>query len=198
MSERTKKKASYEDLYSVPENMTGEIIGGELIVTPGPSRRHVYATTALGNEVGPPYQLGRGGPGGWVILIEPEIGLGEHIIVPDLAGWRGERYPDDEPHNWISVAPDWVCEMLSPGTRRLDRMVKMPIYAQHEVPYLWLIDPMDQTLEVYRLKESEWVVAGLHKEADKVRAVPFSEIEINLTNLWQEYRCRRSGEVPGK
>lgn len=197
MSDPAKTKATYDDLYSVPENMTGEIVNGELVVTPRPSREHVFAATALGSEVGPPYQLGRGGPGGWVILIEPEIGLGEHIMVPDLAGWRGERYPDEESHNWISVVPDWVCEVLSPTTRRLDRMVKMPIYAQYEVSYLWLIDPMDQTLEVYRLKDGEWVVAGLHKEADKVRVAPFSEIEIDLTDLWQEQRRGRPDQAPG-
>ncbi len=199
MPEPVKEKASYDDLHDVPDNMTGEIINGELIVTPRPSRKHTYAASALDKRIGPPYQFGEGGgPGDWIILVEPEIRCGEHILVPDLAGWREERYPDEEPHNWISVVPDWVCEILSPETRRLDRMVKMPIYAQYEVPYLWLIDPMDQTLEIYRLKESEWVVAGLHKEADKVRAVPFSDVEINLADLWQECRRRRSEEVPAK
>ncbi len=196
MSELAKKKATYDDLYSVPENMIGEIINGELVVTPRPSRKHVFTTTALGNELGPPYQFRRGGPGGWVILIEPEIGLGEHIIVPDLAGWKEERYPDEEPHNWISVAPDWICEVLSPGTRRRDRMEKMPIYAQYAVPHLWLVDPVDETLEVFRLKEGEWVVAGLFAENAKVRAEPFTEIEINLSDLWRVARAERSSEAP--
>jgi len=185
MPEPAKRRAVYEDLYSIPENMTGEIIDGELVVTPRPSRKHVYSASSLGIEVGASYQFGRGGPGGWIILVEPEIGLGEHTLVPDLAGWREERYPDEEPHNWISVPPDWVCEILSPGTRRRDRMKKMPIYAQYEVPHLWLIDPIDKTLEVFRLKEGEWVVAGLHEGDAKVRAVPFIEIEISLSNLWR-------------
>ena len=196
MPELAKKKATYDDLYSVPENMIGEIINGELVVTPGPSRKHVFTATALGNELGPPYQFGRGGPGGWVILIESEIGLGEHIMVPDRAGWEEERYPDEEPHNWISVAPDWICEVLSPGTRRRDRVEKMPIYTQYEVPHLWLVDPVDETLEVFRLKEGEWVVAGLFAENAKVRAEPFTEIEINLSDLWGLARAERSSEAP--
>jgi Uma2 family endonuclease len=196
MSEPATKRATYDDLYSIPDNMTGEIINGELIVTPRPSRIHVMASSYLGAELIPPYCHGRGGgPGGWVILIEPEIKLGEHIIVPDLAGWKKERFPDEEPHNWISVPPDWICETLSPGTRRLDRMIKMPIYAQHEVPYLWLVDPAEKTLEVFRLKEGEWVVAGLFLDNAKVRAEPFTGIELSLGDLWRETRSP-STEVP--
>ena len=186
MSKPAKKKATYQDLYGVSSDMTGEIIDGELIVTPRPSRKHTYATSALGSAIIHSYQFGRnGGPGGWVIIIEPEIKLGEHIMVPDLAGWREERYLDEEPHNWISVPPDWTCEMLSPSTRRLDRMEKMPIYAQYGVHYLWLTDPEEKTLEVYRLKEGEWVVTKLFKDEVRVRAEPFTEIEIDLSDLWR-------------
>ncbi len=92
MSEPPKRKATYEDLSNIPENMTGEIINGELIVTPRPSRKHTYASSALDKKIGPPYQFGEGGgPGGWIIIVEPEIGLGEHILVPDLAGCRGKH-----------------------------------------------------------------------------------------------------------
>ncbi|MDY0040442.1 MAG: Uma2 family endonuclease [Desulforhabdus sp.] len=185
MPETATRKAAYEELLSIPENTTGEIINGELVVTPRPSRTHIYTTSALDKKIGSPYQFGEGGPGGWIILVEPEVGLGEHILVPDLAGWREDRYPDEEPHNWISVAPDWICEILSPGTRRRDRMEKMPIYAQFGVSFLWLIDPIDKTLEVFRLKEGEWTVAGLHAGEAKVRAVPFIEIEISLSDLWR-------------
>ena len=194
MADTAKKKATYEDLFSIPDNMTGEIIGGELFATPRPSRKHVYSSSALVAEVLPPYQFGEGGgPGGWVILIEPEVGFGEDILVPDLAGWKEEKYPDEEPHNWISVAPDWVCEVLSPSTQRLVKMEKMAIYARHGVAHVWLIDPIAKTLDVFRLKAGEWVVAGLYVEGAKVRAEPFTEIEINLDDLWQESRIR-----PGK
>jgi Uma2 family endonuclease len=187
MSEPAKRKATYEDLFNIPENMTGEIINGELIVTPRPSRKHIYTASRLDKEIGPAYELGRGGPGGWIILIEPEIKLGgEHVMVPDLAGWKKERFPKEEPYNWISVAPDWVCEILSPTTAITDKTEKMPIYAQYGVSFLWLVDPINKTLDVFRLKEGEWVVAGLHLGEARVRAVPFNEIEINLSDLWLE------------
>lgn len=187
MAEPALKKASYEDLYRIPENMTGEIIAGELIVTPRPSRKHGYAATALGAKVTTGYQLGEGGgPGGWVIIIEPEIRFGEDFIVPDLAGWRRERFPASEEHNWISIAPDWVCEILSPHTARLDKHGKMKVYSHHGVPHLWLIDPLNRTFDVFRLQSGQWVVLGFYTDDDRVRAEPFSEIEIDLKILWLE------------
>lgn len=198
MSELAKGKAGYEDLYGIPENMTGEIINGELVVTPRPSRRHGFSANALGTAVTAPYQFGRGeGPGGWIIIPEPEIGLGEDILVPDLAGWRNERFPDEEPHNWISVPPDWICEILSPGTLRRDKIVKMPIYARYGVPYLWLLDPIARTLDTFRLQEGQWVVAGVYMEDDEVRTEPFKEITIHLSDLWLEtHRKEPSEESP--
>ena len=187
MPEPAKKKASYDDLYNIPTNMLGEIIDGELIATPRPSRKHVYAASILGAEVLPPYQLGRGGgPGGWIILDEPELSLGEHILVPDLAGWRKERLQALPEENWIAVAPDWVCEILSPGTIRLDKTRKMPIYAAHGVEYLWLIDPSVKSLDVFKLGSGNWILMGTYAEDDKVRAEPFQEVEIHLGNLWWE------------
>lgn len=134
MSEPTRKIATYEDLYSVPENMIGEIIGGELIVTPRPSPKHMLSTSVLGGKIMPPYQFGEGGgSGGWVILDEVEIKLGDQLLVPELAGWRKERFPKNLDLNWIEVTPDWVCEILSPGTALRDRTVKKSIYEAHRV-----------------------------------------------------------------
>ncbi len=186
MVETAQKKAVYDDLYHIPENMIGEIIDGDLIATPRPAARHTYASSVLGHEVGPPYQLGRGGPGGWIILDETEILLGENILVPDFAGWRRERFPGLPQENWIAIVPDWICEVLSPGTARLDRVRKMPIYARYEVPHLWLIDPLARTLEVFRLESGRWAMLGAFAEDDRVRAEPFQEIEIELGNLWIE------------
>jgi len=138
MAEPAKREATYEDLFNIPENTTGEIINGQLVVTPRPSRRHVYTSSSLVGKLTPPYQFGdANGPGGWIIVIEPEIGLGRNILAPDQAGWKRERFPLSEDHNWITVAPDWVCEVLSPSTARTDKTDKMPLYAQHGVPYLW-------------------------------------------------------------
>jgi Uma2 family endonuclease len=197
MPEPARKQATYEDLYSIPENMTGEIVDGELIVTPRPARSHVYAASVLGTKVAAPYQFGEGGgPGGWIILIEPEVGLGKDIFVPDLAGWREERFPESEDHNWISVAPDWICEILSPATAKNDKTEKMPAYARSGVLYVWLIDPIAKTLDVFRLESGRWVVIGLHAEDDKVRAEPFSEVEIDLGSLWLGWRRRKPPGAP--
>ncbi len=191
MSEPAKKKATYDDLYGIPENMTGEIINGQLIATPRPSKEHALASSYLGAEVIPPYCHGRGGgPGGWVILDEPEIKFGENILVPDMAGWRKERFPASKETNWISVAPDWICEVLSPGTLRLDRVKKMAVYGQFGVQHSWLIEPVAKTLEIFRLESGRWVLLGAFSEDDKVRAEPFQEIEIDLSVLWMEERAR--------
>jgi Uma2 family endonuclease len=131
--------------YAPFSRMTGisaRFIDGELIATSRPSRKHAVATSMLGGDILPPYQFGTGGgPGGWMILDEPEISFGPNILIPDLAAWRKERFPASEETNWISVAPDWVCEVLSPKTVGLDKVRKMPIYAQHGIAHLWLVDP---------------------------------------------------------
>jgi Uma2 family endonuclease len=184
MAEPAKNQATYDDLYSIPENMIGEIIDGELIVSPRPTSGHSEASTSLVAELAPPYRFGRGGPGGWIIHFEPEIHFGANVVVPDIAGWKRERYTISPNEHRITISPDWICEVLSPGTARTDRIRKMRIFADHEVPYVWLIDPALMTLEVYRLQSGNWVVQGLYAENDKVRAVPFEEVEIDLANLW--------------
>ena len=184
MSETAKKMATYEDLYTIPENTVGEIIDGELFVTPRPSVGHNHAASVLGGEVAGPYHLGRGGPGGWVILDEQEVMLGQHLLVPDLSGWRRERFPEKPSENWISIAPDWLCEVLSPSTARIDKVRKMPFYAQFGVPHLWFLDPIARTLEVFRLESSRWVLLAAFADSDSVCAEPFTEIEICLGDLW--------------
>lgn len=185
MAEAAKGEATYEDLYGVPEGSVGEIINGELIVTPQPSRMHGFSAYALGGELLPPYQFGRGGgPGGWVIIGEPEIKLAKNYLVPDIAGWKRERFPHSEETNWISVSPDWITEILSPSTVRVDRIKKMAIYAKHGVSYLWLIDPTAKTLEAFRLEAGGWLLRAVYGESDKVRVEPFADIEIDLKNLW--------------
>jgi Uma2 family endonuclease len=187
MSEPAKKMASYEDLYSVPDDLVGEIIDGELVATPRPSVRHALASSALGGKLLPPYHLGEGGgPGGWVILSETEIKLGDNLLVPDLAGWRKERFPGLPEENWIAVPPDWICEILSPRTFRVDKVQKMPIYARHQVQHLWMIDPFAKSLEVFRLEGGKWYLMAVFTENDSVRAEPFMEVEIDLANLWWE------------
>jgi Uma2 family endonuclease len=187
MSEPARKGATYDDLHHIPENMTGEIIGGELLVTPRPSFEQAHAESVLGSELLPPYEFGRGGgPGGWIILLEPEIWLGEHVLVPDLAGWKRERLWGLPKTEWRSVPPDWVCEIVSPSTARTDKVRKMPVYAQQAVPHLWLVDPANRTLDVFKLESGKWTLLASFVENDGVRAEPFQEIAIELGNLWLE------------
>lgn len=185
MADPARRTVAYEDLYAIPEHMTGEILGGELVATPRPSRRHAFAASSLDKKIGPFYQFGEGGaPGGWIILFEPEIKLGNDLVVPDLAGWRKERFPFDEEHNWISAAPQWICEVLSPSTVHADKIRKMPIYARYGVEHIWLVDPAVRSMDVFKLELGRWFLLGSYAGDDKVRAGPFQEIEFDLGCLW--------------
>ena len=184
MPEPAKNRASYEDLTSLPDNVVGEIVDGELIVTPRPARRHIDAAASLGGELIPSYRFGRGGPGGWIIYHEPEVHFGDDVLVPDLAGWRKERLTTAPEEHRFADAPDWICEILSPATIRIDRVKKMRIYAQHAVPHVWIIDPAARTLDIFRLESGKWLLLDTFAEDDKVRAEPFQEIEIELGKFW--------------
>ena len=184
MSQPALREAQYEDLFDLPDNLIGEILNGQLITQPRPAPKHARASSIIGGELVPPYDQGRSGPGGWWILFEPELHLGRHIMVPDLAGWRRERMPSFPDEAYFTLAPDWVCEVLSPGTARTDRVVKMPIYAQQGVQWLWLVEPILHTLEVFRLHEGHWLLEAAWQEADEVSAPPFAEIAFSLGGLW--------------
>lgn len=184
-SQTAKNKATYEDLCMLPDNMVGEIINGDLVATPRPKAKHIRAASMLGSELGRPFDAGKGGPGGWWILDEPELHMAGHVLVPDLAGWRRDRMVQLPDSHIFDVPPDWVCEVLSPKTARLDRVEKMPIYADRGVKHLWLVNPEMKSLDVYRLDESvNWLLVSSHGENDKVRAEPFQDVEMELGLLW--------------
>lgn len=179
-------EATYADIVALPEHLVGELVDGELFVSPRPAPIHALVKTTLGEELGPPFKRGRGGPGGWMILFEPELHLGKDVLVPDLAGWRRERMPEvpvDLPY--FTLAADWACEVLSPSTARLDRTRKLAAYARHRVAHLWLVDGLAQTLEVLRLDGDTYRIALTAGGADRVRAEPFDAIELDLAVLWQ-------------
>jgi Uma2 family endonuclease len=184
MNRPAERLAEYRDLFDLPEHLIGEILNGQLITQPRPAPKHARASSIVGSELVGPYDQGRGGPGGWWILDEPEMHLGPHILVPDLAGWRRERMPALPDEAYFALAPDWVCEVLSPGTARIDRVVKMPIYAGQSVQWLWLVEPDLHTLEVFRLHDGHWLLEGAWQEADEVRAPPFAELAFSLADLW--------------
>ena len=182
----TRRRATYEELCQVPEHKVAEILDGELIVTPRPALRHASASSGLGGLLWGPFQIGRNGPGGWWILDEPELHLADDILVPDLAGWRRKRLPSIPDTAYMTLAPDWVCEVISPATERMDRSRKMRIYAREGVQHLWLLDPVVRTLEVLRLEGARWVLLDTHGDTDVVRVEPFEAVEIELTALWPD------------
>lgn len=178
----------YAELEALPENLTGEIINGQLYTQPRPTTPHALVESGLAMDIGSAYHRGRGGPGGWWILVEPEIHFirDTEVLVPDLAGWRRERMPRLPNDQRIEVVPDWVCEILSLSTARKDRMTKMPVYARYGVTYLWLVDPLARTLEAFALREGRWTVMGLFQEQEAVSVEPFQEIALELGALWME------------
>ncbi len=180
------KPATHADLEALPEHVVGEIIAGELHVSPRPASPHTVAASVLGMELGGPFHRGRGGPGGWVLLDEPELHLGQDVLVPDLAGWRRERMPRPPRTAAFTLAPDWVCEVLSPSTARLDRALKLPVYTREGVRHVWFLDPEVRMLEVFRLEGARYSLLGTHTSTARVRAEPFEALELELAALWDE------------
>jgi Uma2 family endonuclease len=187
MADPAKRRATYQDILDAPEHVVAEIVDGTLYTSPRPAKPHAQAATTLVEEIGPPFKRGRGGPGGWIILLEPELHLGPDVLVPDHAGWRRERMPvltTDEPY--FTIAPDWICEVLSPSTARLDRTAKLPVYGRAEVRHAWLIDPLLHTLEVLRLESGRWSIVSTFTDDARVRAEPFEAFELELGLLWAD------------
>ncbi|QRK13439.1 Uma2 family endonuclease [Archangium violaceum] len=193
-SESTERNApSVEAAFqSAPEEMVAEILDGELYLGPRPARPHANVASNLGGLLTAPFKFGRGGPGGWVLIDEPELHLGPRPdkLVPDLAGWRRERLPravgGDEAPAHYDLAPDWACELLSQRTRSRDKGQKMRIYAREGVRHLWHVDPLARTLEIFRLTEGEWHLVHSFTGEEPVRAEPFEAIELELALVWSE------------
>lgn len=184
MSRPAERVADYRDVLAAPPHLVAELVDGELHTHPRPAPRHANAGSTLGMRIGNPFSQGEGGPGGWWILDEPECHLGRDVLVPDLAGWRRNRMPSLPDTAWFELPPDWICEVLSPGTARLDRVRKLPIYAHHGVAHAWLIDPDQRTLEAYELSGGRWLLIGSHAEDEVIRVPPFDAVELPLDKLW--------------
>jgi Uma2 family endonuclease len=184
--EPTRRPATYDDLLRLSDHLVGEIVDGELHATPRPTPRHADASSGLGGALRGPFDRGRGGPGGWRILFEPELHFGRDIVVPDLAGWRRERLPRLPDEAFLTLAPDWVCEVLSPATAAFDRVKKLGIYAREGVRHAWLVDPAAQTLEALRLEEGRWTIGATHAGQSAAAIEPFDAIALDLTLLWDE------------
>ena len=184
MSKPLKRGANYADLIAVPDNFVAEIIAGELYASPRPSPPHAHAASVLAMELGGPFHRGRNGPGGWMLLNEPELHFGDDVLVPDIAGWRRERMPALPGTAYFTLAPDWLCEVLSPSTETIDRTRKLAIYATQRVGHVWLVNPLVETLEILRLESQRWSLLATHEGKAKLRAEPFDAIELELGALW--------------
>lgn len=188
MTAPARRRATYEDVLQASPHLVAEVLFGVLHTHARPAIRHANASSHLGGLLFGPFRVGRGGPGGWVIYDEPELHLGSEpdIVVPDLAGWHRERLaelPVDAA--WISIAPDWVCEVLSPSTQAIDRAEKMDIYLRERVAHVWLVDPIARTLEVYRHGDGLWHRVVVHRDDASVRVEPFEAMELQLGLLWE-------------
>lgn len=181
----------YDAYLRIPAHQHAEIVHGTLYVMSRPAPRHANTASMLGVELGGPFQRGRGGPGGWWILDEPELQLvPKEPVVPDLAGWRLERMPVLPDSAYFALVPDWVCEVLSRSTEKLDLDEKLPYYAEHGVPHVWFIDPIDKRLEVYSLDANakRWREVRTYQGDTTVRAAPFDAVELDLGALWSPPR----------
>ncbi len=171
-------------MLDAPEHLVAEIIAGQLHTHPRPRMRHLRAAGKLFSRLDRSFDDGDGGPGGWWIAEEPELHLGEDVLVPDLCGWRRETLPTLPDAAFIEVVPDWVCEVLSPSTRATDLTSKRERYRLHGVGHLWLIDPETRVLEVFRLIDRAWSLQLSARDAESVSAPPFDAVTLDLTALW--------------
>ena len=177
-----KKNATYDDLREVPEHFVAEMFDGDLYAFPRPALPHANAASTLLSQIHKSFH--HKGPSGWVILIEPELHFGKDVLVPDIAGWRRTRLPSVPADAYLTLAPDWVCEVLSTSTEAIDRSKKLRIYAREGVAHAWLVDPLARSLEVMSLESGRWTQRDRYEGETKVRVAPFDAIAFELGALW--------------
>jgi Uma2 family endonuclease len=178
-----KKGARYDDLCRVPDRFIAEILDGDLYASPRPALPHARATTVLLSRLGAVFDLGDE-PGGWIMLFAPELHFGNDVLVPDIAGWRRERLPSVPDVAYLTLAPDWICEVVSPATETIDRGQKLRIFTREGVASAWFVDPLRQSLEVLALESGRVVQIEAHHGSVRVSARPFAAIELELSALW--------------
>lgn len=184
VGDAVRRRATYQDVLDAPPHLVAEVLSGELHLQPRPHFRHARSTSRLLGLVSGPFDRGVGGPGGWIILVEPELHLAEDILVPDIAGWRRETMPQIPESAFATVRPDWACEVLSPSTEHIDRADKMPTYAREGVGHVWLVDPEIKTLEVFRLDGETYRLVTTLRNEQRCRIEPFEALEFELSELW--------------
>lgn len=189
MTMPVRKPATYQDILDLPEHLNGEIINGELVASPRPGPTHAWVSSALGSDVGSAFHRRPGnpqGPGGWWIIDEPELHLGPHVLIPDLAGWRREKMPARPSTAWIELVPDWTCEVVSPRSAGRDRVAKARIYLESGVPWYWVVDPGSGIVEVFKNAVEQWILIGMWSDDDaEARIPPFDAVPFDLTRWWE-------------
>ncbi len=178
-------RATYADLESLRPDVRGEIVFGELCMTPRPALVHMHVASVIAGRLMGVYQFkGAGGSGGdWVFVHEPELRIEGDAIIPDIAGWRAERYRQIST-DYPDVAPDWVCEILSPSTERRDWTTKADWYLQHGVRWYWIVDPRARSIECFEASGTLWQGVGKARAADTARLAPFAELALNVGEFW--------------
>ena len=185
MSQPALRRATYQDVLNAPEHQVAELIDGQLHLQSRPGARHARSATRIIGQVDGPFDRGTSGPGGWIILMEPELHLGDDVLVPDLAGWRRSTMPELPDVAHFTQRPDWVAEVLSPSTQRTDRTLKVRLYREQGVSHLWLVDPLAQAVEVLRLHAEGYLLVNSFVGDVPARLEPFDAIEFDMAALWQ-------------
>ena len=185
-----KPRATYQDILDAPPHVVAEIIEGTLYTHPRPANPHTFAGSRLVGSLMLPFDFADG-PGGWWIVKEPELHLSDDMVVPDIVGWRCARMPAFPTGAYITLAPDWVCEVLSPSTRKLDLGQKKNIYAREGVAYHWFVDPDERSLEALVLRGRKWVQIDKLYDDASVSLPPFEEFSFNLGNLWLPHAIQK-------
>ncbi len=175
-------EALYAEVRALPHGSTGEILEPGVLRTMGrPGRAHRHTAKGVLLSLGAS-DVGAGGQGWW-IEVEAEIRLGDRLVVPDLAGWRVERVPELPEDNPIAIAPDWCCEVLSPSTARDDKRLKLPLYARSNIPWIWLVDPALELVEVYEANGGFPTLKATAAQGDRVVLPPFDH-PLDLAAWW--------------
>ena len=183
MTERKQGTATYADILAAPPHSIAQIVDGELHVQPLPAGPHGIASSGLGMDLGGPFQRGRGGPGGWIFVDEPELHFGDDVVIPDLGGWRASAPPEVEAP-FFTLPPVWVCEVLSPGSVVFDRGPKADLYLRVGVEYMWLVAPLDHLIEAFESRDGRWQRLGAWSGDAAAHIPPFDAVALELGPLW--------------
>ena len=187
VNETTSRPATYQDVIDAPPHLVAEIVDSVLYTRSRHTFEYGYAAGALLIKLGSHFGQGSGDPRGWWIFPEPEVHLGDDVLVPDLAGWRQECMPRIPDGVHTDLAPDWVCEILSPSARKLDCDARRAVYARASVGYMWQIDADNRSLEAFRLLGGDWGLLESLSGNVPVSLSPFEEVRLDLRDLWTPY-----------